>query len=235
MLDDLKRRSTPPRDLFGIIAHVRNRWRMKLALSGAVRLLAVAFGLFVLTAYGLETVRFTTTSIIVARVGLLAGLIAAVLWFVVRPLRRKVSDAQVALYLEEHEPALQATLLSAVESSRNGVSPESEALVRKVIEQAIDACVRMDAARRADQVPLKKWAAGFAGVAVAAVLIVMVGPAFLRNAASALMLVSKTVYAAPYRLEVTPGNHAVPKGADQVVKAKLFGFNSEDVVLMARR
>ena len=120
MLDDLRRRSSPPQDLFGIIAHVRNRWRTKLALRGAVRLLAVAFGLFVLAAYGLETVRFTTTAIVVARIGLVLGFIAAALWFVVRPLRRKVTDEQVALYLEEHEPSLQATLLSAVESSRNG-------------------------------------------------------------------------------------------------------------------
>ena len=93
MLDDL-RRSSPPQDLFGIIAHVRNRWRMKLALRGAVRVVAVALGLFFLAAYGLETVKFTTTSILLARVGLVLGLIAAVLWFVVRPLRRKVTDEQ---------------------------------------------------------------------------------------------------------------------------------------------
>ena len=236
MLDDLRRRSTPPQDLFGIIAHVRNRWRMKLALRGAVVLLAVAFGLFVVAAFGLETVRFTSTSIIVARVALVVGFIAAVLWFVVRPLRRKVTDEQVALYLEEHEPGLQATLLSAVEASRNGATPESEALVRKVVEQAIDACVRMDAARRADQAPLKKWSMGLAGIAVAAVLVVLVGPAFLRHAASALLLISESVQAAvPYRLEVTPGSTQVPKGADQVIKAKLHGFNTEDVVLMARR
>ncbi len=236
MLDDLRRRSTPPQDLFGIIAHVRNRWRMKLALRGVVSLLAVAFGLFILAAFGMETVRFTSTSVIVARVGLAVGFIAAVLWFVVRPLRRKVTDEQVALYLEEHEPALQATLLSAVETSRNGASPESEALVRKVVEQAIEACVRMDAARRADQAPLKKWSMGLAGVAAGAVLVVLVGPAFLRNAASALLLVSRSVEAAaPYKLDVSPGDTAVPKGADQVIKATLIGFSADDVVLMARR
>ncbi|HVH54763.1 MAG TPA: hypothetical protein VM791_00815, partial [Vicinamibacterales bacterium] len=235
MLDELRRRSSPPQDLFGIIAHVRNRWRMKLALRGAVNLMAVAFGLFVLAAYGMQTLRFTSTSIIAARIALPLGFIAAVLWFVVRPLRRKVSDEQVALYLEEHEPSLQATLLSAVETSRNGITAESEALVRKVVEQAIEACVRMDAARRADQAPLKKWTMGLAGGALAAILVVMVGPAFLRHAASALLLVSKAVEAAPYRLEVTPGNLTVPKGADQVIKARLHGFTSEDVVLMARR
>ena len=78
MLDQL-RRSTPPQDLFGIIAHVRNRWRMKLALSGAVRVLAIAFGLFVLAAYSLEWVRFTPASIIAARIALPLGLIAAAL------------------------------------------------------------------------------------------------------------------------------------------------------------
>ena len=55
----------------------------------------------------------------------------------------------------------------------------------------------------------------------------MVGPAFLRNAASALLLVSQSIEAAvPYRLEVTPGNATVPKGADQAVNAKLLGFNA---------
>jgi hypothetical protein len=181
-------------------------------------------------------VRFTPAAIIAARIALPLGLIAAALWFVVRPLRRKVTDEQVALYLEEHEPALQATLLSAVESSRTGATPESEALVRKVVEQAIEACVRMDAARRADEAPLKKWAGGFAAVAVAAALIVMVGPAFLRNAASALLLVSKSIEAAvPYKLEVSPGDLEVAKGADQAVKATLSGFTSENVVLKTQR
>ena len=68
-----------------------------------------------------------------ARIALPLGFIAAVLWFVVRPLRRKVSDEQVALYIEEHEPSLQATLLSAVETSRNGITAESEALVQKAL------------------------------------------------------------------------------------------------------
>ena len=34
----------------------------------------------------------------------------------VRPLRRRVTDGQVALYLEEKDPSLQAAILSAIES-----------------------------------------------------------------------------------------------------------------------
>jgi hypothetical protein len=71
-----------------------------------------------------------------------------------------VTDEQVALYLEEHEPSLQATLLSAVEASRVG-KPESAALVRRVIEQAIEKCAAVDGAatgRQAAAAPLRDGA-----------------------------------------------------------------------------
>src|SRR3954469_834282 len=109
-----------PGTLLEIIQHARSRWRMKLALRGVVRVTAVAFALLLVAAYGLDWARFTPASILVARVALFATLLGAVGWFLVRPLRRKVSDEQVALYLEEHEPSLQATLLSAVEASQSG-------------------------------------------------------------------------------------------------------------------
>ena len=42
MIEYLRRHSTPPSDLLGIIGYVRGRWRMKLAVRGAVRVLAIA-------------------------------------------------------------------------------------------------------------------------------------------------------------------------------------------------
>jgi hypothetical protein len=75
-----------------------------------------------------------------------------------------------------------------------------------------------------------------ASVAAAAVLIVLLGPAFVRNALSAILLVQRSVEAAaPYRIEVTPGNATLPKGADQTVAARLLGFAAEDASLMVRR
>ena len=140
------------------------------------------------------------------------------------------------MYLEENEPSLQATLLSAVETSQNGHIPESTALVRRVVEQAIEACIRMDASRRVEQQPLRRYAAALGGVALVALLALALGPAFLRNAMSAMLLLSSDVEAAsPYRIEVKPGNMTVPKGADQTVSAKLLGFDSEDVTLRVQR
>ncbi|MGF7473805.1 hypothetical protein WFJ45_24030, partial [Salmonella enterica subsp. enterica serovar Minnesota] len=51
----------------------------------------------------------------------------AVIW----PALRRVSDERVALYIEEHEPALQSLLISAIE-----VPAASAGLTRALIERA---------------------------------------------------------------------------------------------------
>ena len=168
MLDSLRRRSASPTNLLDIIGEVRTRWRMKLALRGALAVAGIGFGLFLARRlrHGVGTVqrrldprRPRRAARRPRRLGVLVP---------VRPLRRRVTDEQVALYLEEHEPSLQATLLSAVEASRNGHIPESAALVRRVVEQAIEACVahrRVAPRRAAAAAPLRRGAGGVALVA----------------------------------------------------------------------
>src|SRR4051812_11461816 len=224
-----------PRTLLDIIQQARSRWRMKLALRGVVRVAAIAVVLLLVAAYGLDWARFTATSILVARVALVVTLLAAVAWFLVKPLRRKVTDEQVALYLEEHEPSLQATLLSAVEASQQG-RPQSAALVQQVVEQAIEKCAEIDAARRVERLPLRRYAAALVTVTAVALGVVALGPAFVRNAVKALLLIQRDVEAAvPYRIDVKPGDATIPKGADQSIVATLKGFSSEDVVVMGKR
>jgi hypothetical protein len=236
MFESLRRRSTPPSDLLDIIADVRSRWRLKLALRGLAYVVGVLVVLFLVAASGLEWWKFSAPSILAARVLMVAAVLGSIAWFIVRPLRRQVTDEQVALYLEEHEPSLEARVVSAVEAQRSGDRGASAALVRRLVEQAIEACVRMDAVHRMEQTPLRRYTLTAAGIALAALLVVMVGPAFLRHAVSAMLLIQGDVQAAaPYKIEVTPGNSSVPKGSDQTIKAKLLGFESEDVVLMVRR
>src|SRR5262245_35453485 len=103
MLEYLRRSSASPTNLMEIIAEVRTRWRLKLALRGALWIAVIGFALFLLTAYSLEWARFSTGSIIGARVLMVLAALGLLAWFLVRPLRRRVSDEQVALYLEEHE------------------------------------------------------------------------------------------------------------------------------------
>src|SRR5688572_25670087 len=163
-----------PTTLHEIIDDVRSRWRWKLGLRGVAQVLAVALGLFLLAAYGMEWAKFSPASIIAARVVFAVALLASLYFFLLLPLRRKVTDEQVALYLEEHEPSLQTTLLSAVEASRSASADRSPALVRKVIEQAVEACARANAVQRVDQTPLRRHGAAAAAIVAAAVLAVLV-------------------------------------------------------------
>jgi hypothetical protein len=236
MLDYLRRRSTPPRDLLEIISEVRARWRAKLILRGAVRVVAAAFALFILAAYGMEWAKFSPVSIISARVLMVLVLAASVFVFLVKPLRRKVTDEQVALYLEEHDPSLQATLISAIEETRRGEAPLSPALVHRLVEQAIEQCCASNVSRTVEEAPLRRWGVLLAASAAVAVTLVVLGPAVVRNALSAILLISRDVEAAaPYKIDVAPGNATVPKGADQTITARLQGFDAKDASLMARR
>ena len=234
MLEYLRRASMPT-DLLGIIAEVRRRWRLKLAIRGIVRILAILLAFFLVAAALMQWDRFSPLSIVSARVLLVLTLLTSVFWFLVRPLRQRVTDEQVALYLEEHEPSLQATLLSAVESSRSGNEAESAALVKRVVEQALEVCANLNAAKRVEHRPLQRNGVALGAIAGVALLAILVGPAFIRHALSAMLRVASVQAASPYRIEVTPGNATVPKGADQTVTASLVGFGSEDVVLMVRR
>ena len=127
---------------------------------------------------------------------------ASCCWFLVRPLRRQVTDEQVALYLEEHEPSLQATLLSAVEASRAGATASRRRSCSASSSRRSKRCAagRRGAPRRADAAAPLSAALALAGVAVARCWSVLVGPAFIRQALSALLLRPASVEAAaPYR------------------------------------
>src|SRR5215207_1693235 len=176
-------------DLIGIIRQVQRRWRMKLALRGAATVAALMVAVFLAAAVGLESWRFAPGAIVTLRVLLPLALLALLGVFFVRPLMRRVTDEQVALYLEEHEPSLQAEIISAVEASRTPGA--SASLARKLVESAIEKCRALDEGRRVERKSLKTYAAAVGLVVVATFVLVSFGPAYLRHAVSALLLVSR--------------------------------------------
>src|SRR5205814_7993217 len=132
------------------------------------------------------------------------GLVFALLAYLMlaRPLLRRVSDQQVAMYLEEHEPSLEAAIISAIEAERTGLSRESPALVRRLIESAIERCRTIDEGRRVEQMPLRRYAGGLGAVLLIALAIFLIRPPYIRHARSALLGLSRRVEAAqPSRTE----------------------------------
>src|SRR5688572_28952366 len=107
--------STRPDDLQSVIGAARNRWRLRTALHGAALAIAVALAVLFVGAVTVERLRYDPAAIIVARVLVELAVVIALAWLLARPLMRRLPDEQVALYLEEHEPSLEMSVLSAVE------------------------------------------------------------------------------------------------------------------------
>ncbi len=227
-------------ELVRIIREVRNRWRWKVV----ARSLTVLVGAGVLTllaaAFGLEQFRFSPAAIITFRIIVYPALVALGWFFFVRPLARHVTDQQVALYLEEHEPSLQATLLSAVDVSAQdeGAAERagySRALLRKLVETAIERCQATDLGRDLERRSLRRSLAALGGILAAATLVFGLGPAYFWQGTRALLLPAVDAEAAsPYRIDVTPGSTAIARGADVTIAATLSGFTSTEVDLFTR-
>ncbi len=113
---------TERQELVNVIRQVRKRWRMKLLLRGGVIFVAGSLLALVLASLGLQTYKFSPGSILALRIVTLSVFALLLVGWLLVPLRRRVTDLQVALYVEEHEPSLQAAILSAVDLG--AVSPE---------------------------------------------------------------------------------------------------------------
>src|ERR1044071_3786881 len=172
--------------LIDVIRSVRNRWRLKLAMPGAVVVVAGTVLALLLSASGLESFRFSAPAIISFRIVTVAVFVGLLFYGLVWPLRRRVTDAQVAMYLEECDPTLEAAIISAVEATANGgAAAHSPQLVEKLVEQAIDRCNVIEANRSVERSSLQRHAAALAAIAAAVALLITFGPAYLRHGLSA--------------------------------------------------
>ena len=239
MTDNRPRFTGSPAEILRVIRHVRNRWRLRVAVRGVSVLVAAALGTLLASSYGLELFRFSPASIVGFRIVTYLVLLGAGWWLFVRPVARRVSDERVALYLEEHEPSLQAVVLSAVEESRKGERAarrdHSPLIVRRLIESAVAKVRDMDMGRTVERRRLTRSSGLLATAAAAALLLFVFGPDYLRHGVTALLTPMGNVEAAsPYQIEVLPGDATVARGADQTVTARLLGFDSDNVNLFMR-
>jgi hypothetical protein len=184
--------------------------------------------------------RYTALAITAFRVFTWTALAGLVLRFLVLPLSTRLPDERVALYVEEHDPSLQAALLSAVElgpervaRERPDVSPE---LSRRLVEQAERRCEEIDYRRLVERRSLQRMSGLFSGVATAGMVAALVSPAFIRQAVPFLLAPWNTgASRSPYAIRVEPGHGTVARGADQDIVAHLEGFDSDEVELAVQR
>jgi len=222
--------------LFGIINAVRKRRSLLLTLRGLAITLAVAAALLLLTGFAAYRYRYSAGTLITLRVVAVLGLIATVYFLFVRPLRRKISDAQIARLVEEKHPGLEDRFVSAVEFSGDQQQPGSTVIVERLMD---------DADRHANQVNLDEvipnkrfWQ--FGGAALASVLLfasaIIFGPRELKSGlAQAFAPASPVAASNALQINIKPGTARVPKGSDQKLIASLVNFNADQATVFTRK
>ncbi|HJS74158.1 MAG TPA: DUF4175 family protein, partial [Vicinamibacteria bacterium] len=227
--------------LIRVVRYVRSRWRLRNVLKGVAFLILFGLVAFAISAYGMEHFRYSAWSVRLFRIFTYLALLGLFLRFIYRPLAKRVTDEQVARYMEEHDPTLKEAISTAVEVGRplggtdDGRRFLSPRLVERLVQQTVERCERIDFGHGIEKDALKKSSAVLLAVAVAGMIAVLVSPGFLRYGASLLLNPLRSAQAAsPYAIEVHPGNVDVARGADQLVTAGLSGFDSEDIEIAVK-
>ncbi|HSR42318.1 MAG TPA: DUF4175 family protein, partial [Longimicrobiales bacterium] len=228
-MSDRPIRRDPSRDrLLDVIRRVRRRWRVRVGLRAGATIVGALVAATILTAWGLELFRFSPGAVTGFRVAAYLA-VAAITVRALLPLLRRAGDEEVALYLEEHEPSLEAAVLTAVEAGDGRRSPLVERLVA-------DALARARAVEFGDRIERRAlWSSSgvLAGVAVAGLFLFLFGPITLRHGATALLFPGRdAAELTPYSIAVSPGDSTVAQGSDPVIRARLEGFRSGDVELL---
>lgn len=150
------------------LAQARRAWKRTAALSGLVVVASETAGLLALAV--LADVLFAPER--TGRAVLLGLVVLFVLYLlgrhVMMPLFRKVTDAQLALYLEERNPQFEGALIAAVEfGSEQGLTPRQAEIIRTIIHEAVARVEQFDLRRALDFTRFKKYgvvAAGLVGL-----------------------------------------------------------------------
>ena len=205
---------------------------MRLALRGLVWVATVTGAVVFLSALALEQLRFTAEAVVWLRVLTWGTVAVSFLFFLVRPLLQKVTDTQVALYLEENEPSLEHSVTSVLDEGSGTASP---ALAERVTEIALQKAKRVDYGRRVEQSRLYRFAGALTGLVLLALATSLLGPEHLRHGLAALLLPATDAAAAsPYSVSVFPGDATIARGTDQMITAELGGFSAADAAIFTK-
>lgn len=195
------------------LARVRKAWRRAHAWHGltvwAVELMFV-FGLALL-ANALFDLRPLTRLLMLAAVVALTALYG---WrYLVRPLRRRITDEQMALFIEEHNDRYEGAFLAATEfGARADWSAEQRTLVQEIVNAAMERARRFDPAAAVRAVQWGKYGAGLAALLATYLVAGVFHPVTLQESAL------KTVN--PFYVKKLPGNVlAVPAQTARAVAA----------------
>ncbi|HLG04584.1 MAG TPA: hypothetical protein VI383_00405, partial [Gemmatimonadales bacterium] len=217
------------------VVRIRRGWRRRVLLEGGIRV-AAAVVVAVIAGAVLTWLGPGSDSAVTVRVigYLIIGV--ALLRYLVVPAFRQPDDRQLALYVEEQAPELRQALVSAVhELDASGSDGHSPGLAGLVVEDALAKIRQLESGPGLERPRVRRAGLALGGIAALAALLVLAGPAIVRDAARVLFIPWSEAAAAPVlAIEVEPGNAAVPRGGAVQVRAALRGFGAEAAELVVR-
>ena len=228
-------------ELLRVIRRVRSRWRVRRLILGFTMVGAAAVLVVGVSSAAMDALRYAPWVVRGLQAVAWIAFGAAVWRFVVRPFRSRVTDEQVALYVEEHDPTLREAVISGVELGHRDTQQEaggggiSADLSRLVVEEAIRRLETLNEGRLIETSALKRAGGALATVGgVAIVASLLAPPTLLRGAALLFSPWEDLTDANPYRVLVEPGDAAVARDSDRWIEARLEGFTAERVDLRTR-
>src|SRR5215470_9404088 len=143
----------PHEELLQKIGIVRSKWKAFLWLRGLAWVFGVAVGALIIGLALADSPSISGWTVTALRLGLFAAVIAAVIKALVLPLRRTPTDTQLARFIEEKNPGLNDSLVSAVDAIKNA-RPEQLTFVHLLTK---DVLARTKHVRFGDQVNKRKF------------------------------------------------------------------------------
>jgi hypothetical protein len=219
--------------LLSRVRQVRRRWRSQVLVKGVSLFLVSAIALLILGVWGADLFGFKPAAVWVMRF-LTGGMVLFVAWyFLYIPLRPRVSDVQVAQFIEERYPQLEDRLVTAIEHGSQQAAPSG--MIDLLIRDALDKTRRVDFSIFLNRKRLAFF--GMAGIAAFLVLFALLtwGPPFFPYGFSNLYVPwTEASRESLMTIKLIPEKAEIVKGSDQLFRAQLIGFDSPDVRLYLR-
>src|SRR5262245_47060022 len=223
--------------LSGIISAVRKRRNLLTVLRGVAITIVVTAAMLLIAAFAAYRFRVSAAAIWSLRIFAVLSVTAAVYFALVRPLRRRVSDSQLARLVEEKHPGIDDRFVTAIEFTGE---ERPAAFSPVIVDRLVDDADRHASDVSVDEiVPRKRfWQFGGAAAASLALFIaaLVFGPKEIKMGLGEIIAPDSTVAAKnALKLEVKPGTARVPKGSDQKILAKLLNFSADKATVFARK
>src|SRR5215471_13679834 len=224
----------PHEELLQKIGLVRSRWKAFLWLRGlawvlGVTVVALLIGLALTNSHGMSA--WTLNAV---RLGMLAAVVATIIKALVIPLRRTPTDTQLARFIEEKNPGLKDSLVSAVDAVKNA-RPEQLTFVHLLTRDVLE---RTKHVRFSDQINKRKFntfGALTGGFAIALLVALYVASFFFPI--GAINIFTNPLHAPnadSIQLKVTPGDQTVAKGDNVTIQAVAMGFDPDRAIVHLR-